>query len=612
MNLRQVLPALLAGLAIGVLVFLIMKTQSVDSDLHQERLALIRKIDSLDVEFNRTYTQGRFTSLIEGTDERSKITQELGDTLNKIDKGAQALRGLSPPVDKALDTFLDTIDNKLELGFDFEARNVINNQRLVQTMDAVPVLADMAAAAASPAGRERARELITQLKTEVVTFGVTPTPTNAPAIRTLLQEDFAKFGQTQPAAFREALVNLQGTAEEVLIDKIDSVEKFKEFLSRPTGPQLQDVEQAYTGWYESQVTVANQYRLVLAAYAILLLIGLGWLGLRLSRSYRDLDRANDELKDANERLEDQVQVRTKDLSTTLKELKASQAQLIQSEKMASLGQMVAGVAHEMNTPLGYARSNAEIVRKWLGEIRKLHDSQDKALSLLTSASASDEEVAAALAEADERRQAFNAGEMLDNLNSLLQDTDHGLTQVADLVSSLKDFSRVDRSRTDLVNVNDGIESSLKIAQNQLRNKVEVVKQFGQLPQIECSPTQLNQVFLNLFTNAAQAIETTGKLYIRTAAEANGVSIRVIDTGCGMTEEVRKHIFEPFYTTKPVGKGTGLGLTIAFRIVEEHGGRIDVRSMPGKGSEFTIRLPLKQKVKAEALLSQPKVAAFATA
>ncbi len=611
MNLRLVLLALLAGLAIGVLGFLIVKTQSVDSDLHQERLALIRKIDSLDVEFNRTYTQGRFTSLIEGTDERSKITQELGNTLNKIDKGAQALRGLSPAVDKALDTFLDTIDNKLELGFDFEARNVINNQRLVQTVDAVPILADAAVAVVSAAGRERARELASQLKTEVVTFGVTPTPTNAPAIRTVLA-DLAKFGETQPAPFREALASLQGTAEEVLIDKTDSVEKFKEFLSRPTGPQLQDVEQAYTGWYESEVAVANQYRLLLAAYAIVLLVGLAWLGVRLRRSYRDLDRANDELKDANENLEDQVQVRTKDLSSALKELKSSQAQLIQSEKMASLGQMVAGVAHEMNTPLGYARSNAEIVRKWLGEIRKLHDSQDKALGMLTSANASDEEVAAALAEADEQRQAFNAGEMLDNLHSLLQDTDHGLTQVAELVSSLKDFSRVDRSRTDLVNVNDGIESALKIAQNQLKNKVEVVKQFGQLPQIECSPTQLNQVFLNLFTNAAQAIETTGKLYIRTAAEANGVSVRVIDTGCGMSEEVRKHIFEPFYTTKPVGKGTGLGLTIAFRIVEEHGGRIDVRSMPGKGSEFTIRLPLKQKAKTEAAPEPPKLAAVATA
>ncbi len=609
MNLRQVLPALIAGLAIGVLVFLIMKTQSVNAELHQERLALIRKIDTLDVSFNRTYTEGRFTSLMEGTEERGKITQALGETLDKIDKGPQALRGLSANLDKALDAFLDTIDNKLELGFDFEARNVINNQRLVQTVDAVPILADAAVAAASPAGRERARELATQLKTEVVTFGVTPTPTNAPAIRTVLS-DFAKFAETQPQAFRDALATVQGTAEEALTDKTDSVESFKKFLSRPTGPQLQDVEQAYSGWYEAQVAIANQYRLLLAAYAILLLIGLAFLGLRLRKSYQDLDRANDDLKNANEHLEDQVQARTKDLSTALKDLKASQAQLIQSEKMASLGQMVAGVAHEMNTPLGYARSNAEIVRKWLGEIRKLHDSQDKALGLLTSSNASDEEVAAALAQADEMRQAFDAGEMMDNLTSLLQDTDHGLTQVAELVGSLKDFSRVDRSRTDLVNVHDGIEASLKIAQNVLKNKVEVVKQFGQLPQIECSPTQLNQVFLNLFTNAAQAIENTGKLYIRTATEANGVVVRVIDTGCGMTEDVRKHIFEPFFTTKPVGKGTGLGLTIVFRIIEEHGGRVDVRSMPGKGSEFTIRLPLKQKQQIEA--APAKMPALATA
>ncbi|MGH8457203.1 MAG: sensor histidine kinase, partial [Stenotrophobium sp.] len=139
-----------------------------------------------------------------------------------------------------------------------------------------------------------------------------------------------------------------------------------------------------------------------------------------------------------------------------------------------------------------------------------------------------------------------------------------------------------------------------------------------LPQIECSPSQLNQVFLNLLTNAAQAIDGNGKIFIHTLAEAGGVSVRILDTGSGMPDEIRKRIFEPFFTTKPVGKGTGLGLSIVFRIVEDHGGRIDVRSMPGKGSEFVIFLPLRQvhhieaPHRIEAEKAEPFLPAFAPA
>ena len=590
--LRRLLLALLALAAIGVLGFLVRLTQSADSDLHLKRLADIRKVDSLDVAFNRMYAQGRANNLTEDTDERAQITQQLGDAMDALDKGPVSLSGLSPDLDAALKKFDDTIGSKFNLGYDFQARSTMIGQRLDTSMDAVSDLIGPINAAANAAARERVGEILRQLKLDVVTFGMSQTPTNGPAIKSSLDE-LDKLGEKQSPAFKDNARTLRDRAESVMADKTQLVELLGGILDRPTGQQLRVIEQAYTAWHEAQIAKANRYRLMLIAYAAALLLVLAFLGVRLQRSYRDLDRANDELSKTNEHLEEQVQVRTKDLSTALTDLRASQAQLVQSEKMASLGQMVAGVAHEINTPLGYARSNAEIVRTSLSDIRGLCSAQNHALSLITGGGAPDEQIAEAVTKAQSLGESLNADELAGDLDNLLADTDHGLSQIADLVGSLKDFSRVDRSRSDLFNINDGLDSALKICNNQLKHKVEVVKYYGKLPEIQCSPSQLNQVFLNLLTNAAQAIGDKGKIYLRTMADAQGVIIHVLDNGCGMTEAVRARIFEPFFTTKPVGKGTGLGLSIAYRIVEDHGGSINVRSTPGKGTEFTIRLPLRQ-------------------
>lgn len=585
MKLQAVLLAMAAVIAIAVLVFLVKMTQTVDGRLHEARLANLRTVNNLDVDLNRGFSQTRASTLVDAANDRAKISKDIGAALDKLDKGPQSLLGLSAGLDHALDQFLTTIDDKFGLGRDFEIRNTQITQRLVTGMDATPARASALMALVPPEQQEAIGALVAQLKTEIVNLGVSPSPTNADAIKQLL----AKLNATaegQSDAYHEALAALSNNAEEVLVDKSELVSRLNKFLNEPTGEQLQVVERAYTDWHQTQAAIANQYRLYLAAFSAFLLLGLGLLGLRLQRSHAALDRAN-------AGLEEQVQERTKDLQGALTDLRESQAQLIQSEKMASLGQMVAGVAHEINTPLGYARSNAEIVRNTLPDIRALCAAQDKALNLLAAESASEHDIATALSHASEQRQNTNAEELLGDLDNLLQDTDHGLVQIADLVGSLKDFSRVDRSRTDLFDINTGIESALKICNNQLKGRIEVQRVFGTLPEIECSPSQLNQVFLNLFTNAAQAISGEGLITIATSADAQWVTVRVRDTGSGMSEDVRQRIFEPFFTTKSVGKGTGLGLSIVFRIIEDHGGRIEVQSEPGEGSEFIVRLPLKQ-------------------
>jgi len=175
---------------------------------------------------------------------------------------------------------------------------------------------------------------------------------------------------------------------------------------------------------------------------------------------------------------------------------------------------------------------------------------------------------------------------------LLADAEHGLERITELVLSLKDFSRIDRSRTDLYSVNDCLESALKICNNQLKERIEVHRAYSDVPPIPCAPSQLNQVFLNLINNAAQAIQGKGAITLTTRESSGYVVVSIRDSGCGMDEDVQAHIFEPFFTTKPVGQGTGLGLSIVYRIIEDHYGSIGVRSTPGEGTEFIISLPMQ--------------------
>ena len=582
---------LLVLVSLCLLGYLAWMTQGVNNEAHLERLKHIRAVDNYDIQLNRALTQVHAASEAALKNDRITITQKMGEELDALDKGPLALRGLSPALDKALDKFLDTIDTKFELGFDFETRNNLLTQRLIAGMDSVPVYADQLLAATNATEKARVHDLVTSLKTDVITFVVSQNPSNVESLKSELSE-LEKIGSKQAPAYAQTLQMLKTRSDEVINDKTELTNKLGEFLARPTGPQLQMVEQAYNEWHGQQTAVANRYRLLLTIFTGLLLIALAALGIQLRRSFRSLARAR-------ETLEIKVEARTKDLSGALKELKTSQAQLIQSEKMASLGQMVAGVAHEINTPLGYARSNASIVRRSLKDMRQIAVANEHALKLMVSESATEEEIVRALTEASALGEAVSAEELVNDLDTLLSDSEHGLLQIAELVASLKNFSRVDRSRSDMFNVNEGIESALKIGNNVLKNRVEVVKDFGELPEIECSPSQLNQVFLNLITNGAQAIDGEGKIFIHTTHDKDNVEVRIKDTGCGMSDEIRNRIFEPFFTTKAVGKGTGLGLSIVYRIIEDHSGKINVNSSPGNGSEFIIRLPLRQSQKTEA-------------
>lgn len=296
------------------------------------------------------------------------------------------------------------------------------------------------------------------------------------------------------------------------------------------------------------------------------------------------------LEEANATLEQKVKERTRELSVALEELKTSQAQLVQSEKMASLGQMVAGVAHEINTPLGYIKSNVEMTQDLFQETENLVTIYDSLVHLLMSEDVGEEELNSQLTVVTEMSNEFRENETFRETQELFKDIIYGLDQISELVVNLKDFSRLDQARVADINLNECLDSVLVIGHNVIGGKIMIEKQYGDIPMVQCSPSHINQVFLNIVTNAAQAMDKEGTIYLRTRAEDENVYVEIEDTGKGIPEDVVSKIFDPFFTTKPIGEGTGLGLSICYQIIEQHNGEINVASEVGKGTKFTIMLP----------------------
>ena len=272
-------------------------------------------------------------------------------------------------------------------------------------------------------------------------------------------------------------------------------------------------------------------------------------------------------------------------------LKDSQAQLVQAEKMASLGQMVAGIAHEVNTPLGYVKNNVQMLEETFEHMHHLLDTYDRLLAHPADAGTT-------TAELDERRAAvaaehagYREGLAAAELKQLFADTLDGIDQMAEIVAGLKDFSRLDRAPVDSIDINRCLDNALLIARNTIKHKADVTKDYGQLPPVRGSPSQINQVFLNMLTNAAQAIEQRGRIALQTVADRHHVHIVVRDSGRGIAPQHLEKIFDPFFTTKPVGQGTGLGLSICHKIVSDHGGAIRVKSATGRGTAFCVSLPI---------------------
>jgi signal transduction histidine kinase len=302
------------------------------------------------------------------------------------------------------------------------------------------------------------------------------------------------------------------------------------------------------------------------------------------------------IKEQNVMLEQKVMERTKALTETnnslnqaINELKQAQSQLVESEKMASLGQLTAGIAHEINNPINFVTSNVKPLQR---DINELYQLQEQTETLIKENKATVEAV-------NKLKENMDFDYLKTEISFLLKGINEGSTRTAEIVRGLRIFSRVDEDDIKLADINEGLESTIIIVNNQLNNRIAVEKNYAEFDYVECYPGKLNQVFLNLISNAIYAIkqkfneEDGGKLSIATTVDGDDILISIADNGTGMAETTKQKLFEPFFTTKPVGDGTGLGLSIVYNTIKKHNGNITVQSALGEGTTFTIRIPKKQ-------------------
>ena len=575
---RGALVGILAIVLLGILAFLYSRTEAIDFKRDAETLSLLRELKELDMRWDADAAQ--FSGKSAAGPAAPDRAPMLARILRELERASSRRE-----VVEALPAIKAGMGDKAAAWDALKARHARSAETLAAAQTATASLASAAGfqRLADPRRADRHAALAGEAQALMA------------AVR--LSEGADGPLEARLATLREAAIAAAPSLEEHAARAEIALRAFQaaraeeraaaqKFAFLTVGGRVDLLMQSISRSVQASLDDKERWRVYLFFYAAALLIGVGYL---VSRVFA----AQAALKEANESLEKRVALRTKELSEAMVRLKESEAQLVQSEKMSSLGQMVAGVAHEINTPLAYVKNSVATVRDRLPELRDAVAQSERLMGLLQSESPAQADLHETFAAVNARLAQLRDHQVLGDLDSLTKDGLHGIEQIGELVVNLKNFSRLDRSKVASFNVNEGVIATLLIAKPQLRN-VAVEKRFGEIPSITCSPSQVNQVLLNLVTNAAQALDKPQKaIVVSTRREGDdAIAIEVADNGKGIPPEVLPRIFDPFFTTKEIGKGTGLGLSIAYKIVTQHGGRIDVKSQAGKGTVFTVVFPIR--------------------
>lgn len=577
----------LAGLALlGLLIFLIMQSRSVDAEYYVEYGEQVNTLRQSQTDY-AALTEALQNAYRDGRPVPGSVEVIIDRLLRGSDTLAAELGGADGAVASSLSSYRNELERTIEASREF----IGYQQQLsaaVATLrnDSPPIVRDL---------RRYDLQEVSQntftLAVEALDYASGSADISPDTIAQRIEYLAANPAVRERAPGR--LDSLLAAARTILDRRPEAGRALEAVRDSQLDVRGQSLYAALADRNRRIVSASDRAGTLLAVFSLLLLGGLGYIATRLHQSYRELNASNMELETLNTSLEQRVEARTEQLSQAYEELKESQAQLVHAEKMSSLGELVAGISHEINTPLWYLLSNATMIKERLESFNGFVGVADDMLARLRGGSQDKQAFLDCLRELDRMVNHDGLRDDLEESQDLVQDSIEGLEQLAEMAQSLKDFSRLDRATVGEFNVNEGLDKSLLIAKNALKNKVTVQKHYGEVADIKCAPSQINQVFLNLIKNAADAIEDEGTIDITTGQEGDRVFVRIADSGSGIPEDVIAKIRDPFFTTKEVGKGTGLGLSIVDKIITSHFGEMQIESTPGEGSVFTVILPIEK-------------------
>jgi len=558
--------AALILIGIGLSIQFFTQNEKLDQTVFQQTTMSIGNLQTLDKSLLLLLKESRFDSEFDHSqvyELNYQISEEFDNLryealFEEIEK--------SPNLSTAVSAFKTQFESREELLENYEQGNVVIAESLIQisslaaNLKITPEIASLA----------ELTKLFAHNETQL--FGLAlGRPVDLELSVITLSDDF-------PEPLKTQIFDYNATIKIIAENYPTTSSAYKDLNALPTSELLDTIEQHYVSYHNQAISGSNNLRNALIAYGLLLLATLVFFGLQIRKNLLSLEQ--------------QVSDRTEEIKTAYSDLQESQEQLIQSEKMASLGQMVAGVAHEINTPLGYVSSNIDTLILNLEKINLVMQEVGLLMNEVQKPNRDKREITAHLMQTLKSYKTLEASELLDESTHLLGDGAHGLSEMSKLVVSLKDFARLDRQNAEQVDLHECIESSLTIASNHIReNNVTVVREFSELPLIDCMPSKLNQLFLNIIINACQSMaERGGDLSVNTTCVDNSIRIDFTDQGIGMNQQTKQRIFDPFFTTKDIGVGTGLGLSIAYKIVEAHNGSLEVISSLDQGTTLSVILP----------------------